>query len=123
MKTFAVLALDQNDPFWSCEAAPLPRMNRQRRIAKADMIIPTRTGHRRVHIVESEYECEAYDAGFAVPVEETDGCTVHILQGEGEISTIKPDPNTNLICTKTLIPVAVYHIKKGKNVLETEFCY
>lgn len=56
-------------------------------------------------------------------MEETDGCRVHILQGEGEISTIKPDPNTNLICTKTLIPVAVYHIKKGKNVLETEFYY
>lgn len=80
-------------------------------------IIPTKTGHRRVHIVESEYECEAYDAGFAVPVDEADGCRVHILDGEGETKTIKPDPNTNLICTKTLIPMAVYHIKKGKNVL------
>lgn len=221
MKTFAVLALDQDDPFWSCEAAPLPRLDRQRRIVKADMIIqrctdgnvvvfpggnpyphghghteekyskfaystrygfsvmrsdlnlqeaapdsvlsfrvfdrifirgqvenirvedgsvssewspvagirvcseiiPTRTGHRRVHVVESEYECEAYDAGFAVPMEDTDACRVHILEGEGKVDTIKPDPNTNLICTKTLIPMAVYHIRKGKNVLETEFHY
>lgn len=90
-------------------------------------IIPTVDGHCRKHIVESEYECEAYDAGFAVemtmPMKEADGCRVHILKGEGEINIIKPDPNTNLICTKTLIPMAVYHIKKGKNVLETEFQY
>ncbi len=40
----------------------------------------------------------------------SDRCTIPIL-------------SANLICTKTLIPMAVYHIRKGKNVLETEFCY
>lgn len=39
MKTFAVLALGRDDPFWICEAAPLPPLDRQRRIVKADMII------------------------------------------------------------------------------------
>lgn len=61
----------------------------------------------RVHVVESEYECEAYDAGFAVLMEDADACRVHVLEGEGRIDTIKPDPNTNLIRTKTLIPMAV----------------
>ena len=76
-----------------------------------------------MHIVESEYECEAYDAGFAVPVDAEDCCTVQIAEGEGTTEVVKPDPNTNLICTKTVIPMAVYRIKKGKNVLETEFWY
>lgn len=54
-----------------------------------------KTGHRRVHIVESE----------------------------GTTELVRPDPNTNLNCTKTVISMAVYHMKKGKNVLETEFWY
>lgn len=78
--------------------------------------------HREVCIAPLMFDEDGFMEN-SMTMEETDGCRVHILQGEGEISTIKPDPNTNLICTKTLIPVAVYHIKKGKNVLETEFCY
>lgn len=221
MKTFAVLALDKNDLFWSCEAAPLPKLSKQKWLKKADMliqrrkdgnvvalpggnrhphehghteekygkfaystkygfsimrsdrnlaeaapdsvlsfrvadhifvrgqaeniqvyedrvisdwspipgirvhseVIPTEAGHRRKHIVESEFACEAYDTGFAVPIGEAEGCSVHILCGEGRIDTIKSDPNTNLICSKTLIPAAVYRIEAGKNVFETEIRY
>lgn len=221
MKVFAVLALEEDDPFWSCEAAPLPELELQKWLPKADMvmqrrkdgnvvafpggnpyphghghteekygkfaystkygfsvmrsdinlpeaapdsvlsfkvfdhifvrgqaeniqvcsdsivsdwspvagirvhseIIPTGEGHCRKHIVESEYECEAYDAGFAVPMESDDSCSIYIVQGGGRVDMLKPDPNTNLIYPKTLIPVAVYHIAKGKNVLETNFKY
>ena len=36
---------------------------------------------------------------------------------------VKPDPNTNLIHSKTVIPVVRYEIKKGINKIETEVLY
>lgn len=221
MKTFAILALDENEPFWNCEAARLPVLQKQKLLKGAGMliqrrkngnvvafpggnthphehghmeekygkfaystkygfsimrsdqnlaeaapdsvcsfrvhghifvrgqaeniqvyedmvvsdwspvegirvhseIIPTQNGHLRRHLVESEAACEAYDAGFAVPMEEADGCSVHILCGKGRVEMMKPDPNTNLIHSKTLIPTAVYCIEIGKSVLETEIRY
>ncbi|MFQ7549490.1 MAG: DUF2264 domain-containing protein [Blautia marasmi] len=221
MKTFACLALPEDDPFWACEAAPLPELEGEKYLEKADMIIqrraagnvvalpggrtfghvhghteekyakfaysakygfsvmrspvnfqeaapdsvlsfevlghifirgqaesyevtkeqivsvwspllgilvhsriiPTDAGHRRIHTIESDYDCTAYDAGFALPMTEPEGCEVRSLQGEGESMVIKPDPNTNLIHSKTLIPVVKYEIRKGKNVIETEVLY
>ena len=221
MKAFACLALPEDDPFWSCEVAPLPELESQKWLEKADMIIqrrsngnvialtggrlyphvhghteekyakfaystrygfsimrspmnlqeaapdsvlsfsifghiflrgqatnyqvredrivsewsplpgiqvkseiiPTKEGHRRIHIVESDYECKAYDAGFSLPLWEPEGCSVHVVQGEGSTMIIRPDPNTNLLYSKTLLPVAEYRIYKGINVLETEVHY
>lgn len=221
MKAFACLALPEDDPFWTCEAAPLPLLRSEKYLEKADMIIqrraggnvvalpggrtfghvhghteekyakfaystkygfsvmrspvnvqeaapdsvlsfevlghifirgqaksyevtkeqivsvwsplpgilvhsriiPTDAGHRRIHTIESDYDCTAYDAGFALPMTEPEGCEVRSLQGEGESMVIKPDPNTNLIHSKTLIPVVKYEIRKGKNVIETEVLY
>lgn len=221
MKTFACLALPEEDPFWDCEAAPLPRMESQKYLEKADMIIqrrgdgnvvslpggrtlshihthteekyakfaystkygfsvmrsplnfgeaapdsvlsfevlghiymrgqaqnytvtedkvmsdwspvpgiqvhteiiPTSNGHRRIHIIDSNFDCKAYDAGFALPLENHEGCEVRCLQGGGSEKLLKPDPNTNLIHSKTVIPVVEYEIHQGKNVLETEVQY
>ncbi|TAH75165.1 MAG: DUF2264 domain-containing protein [Anaerolineaceae bacterium] len=221
MKTFACLMLPETDPFWSCTAEPLPAMEENKFLPKADMIIqrrkdknvvalpggriyahshthteekyakfaystkygfsvmrsplnmqeaapdsvlsfeyighifmrgqadnftvtedkvasnwsplpgiqvyteiiPTKEGHRRIHIIESEYECKAYDAGFALPIDKAEGCTVRSLVGDGEFKMLKPDPNTNLIYSKTLIPMVVYDIKTGRNELETEVVY
>jgi hypothetical protein len=86
-------------------------------------IIPTEDGHRRIHSIESEYECKAYDAGFALPIEKPEGCIVRSLAGDGVFQMLRPDPNTNLICSKTVIPMAVYHIKRGSSVIETEVLY
>ena len=86
-------------------------------------IIPTREGHKRIHEIESKYECIAYDAGFALPVGDADGCRVRCLQGGGEPMMVKPDPNTNLIHSKTVIPVVRYEIGEGKSVIETEVLY
>ena len=36
---------------------------------------------------------------------------------------VKPDPNTNLIHSKTVIPVVRYEIGEGKSVIETEVLY
>lgn len=221
MKAFACLILPEEEPFWSCEAAPLPAMEEQKYLPKANMIIqrrkdgnvvalpggrtfshvhthteekyakfaystkygfsvmrspinmqeaaadsvlsfefmghifmrgqadsytvteekavsvwsplpgiqvhseiiPVSEGHKRLHTIESEYECTAYDAGFALPIEKPEGCTVRSLTGEGVFCMLKPDPNTNLVCSKTVIPMVEYHIKKGKNVIETEVLY
>lgn len=221
MKIFACLALPEEDPFWTCDPAPLPQMESQKYLEKADMIIqrmgdgnvvalpggrtlshihthteekyakfaystkygfsvmrspinfgeaapdsvlsfevlghiyhrgraqnytvsedkvisdwspvlgiqvhteiiPTSNGHKRIHIIDSDFDCKAYDAGFALPIENPKGCAVQCLQGGGNEKILKPDPNTNLVYSKTVIPVVEYEIHKGKNVLETEVQY
>ena len=85
-------------------------------------IIPTEKGHIRKHTIKSDYDCIAYDSGFAV--EQGDGsCTVRAIQGEGEAEVRGVDPNTNLLHPKTVIPTVKYVIKKGVNEIETEVCY
>lgn len=83
----------------------------------------TKTGHIRKHIIDSEYDCVAYDAGFAYPVMENVDDKVHCLKGSGEAFTLWADPNTNLIVSKTKIPMVKYEIKRGRNEVETEIVY
>lgn len=89
---------------------------------------PVPGGHVRRHVVRSTVECEAYDCGFAVPgdyhelgldeVERT--CCVRALGVPGEALLIAPEPNTNLMCGKTLIPAVRYRIGVGESRLVTE---
>lgn len=105
------------------------------------VIRPTATGHLRIHTVESAYDCTAYDSGFALaanglgPFRQTadgpsaavysgeDACRVTARRGDGMGEVLIPDPNTNLIATKTAIPMAVYPIRKGVQTLETQVDY
>ena len=97
-------------------------------------VLPTADGHIRRHEIDSDYPCEAYDCGFAVPnfapgyVESTAGgaatarnaavsCTV---SGSGEGTVIKCDPNVSLYSTNVCIPAVRYAIPEGRTVLETE---
>lgn len=48
---------------------------------------------------------------------------MRIRKGEGKEEGKRPDPNTNLLWSKTVIPVAEYNIHKGRNELETEVIY
>ncbi len=97
-------------------------------------ITPTGRGHRRQHVIQSDFSCEAYDCGFAVPNfasgyrEHAEGrqasarsdrlsCTV---EGCGEAVVIGCDPNTSLYFTNVHIPAIRYAIPKGQTVLETE---
>ena len=97
-------------------------------------ILPTATGHIRRHEIDSAYDCEAYDCGFAVPrfasgyLESTaDGaatarnasvsCTV---SGSGEGTVIKCDPNVSLYSTNVSLPAVRYVIPKGHSSIETE---
>ncbi len=52
-----------------------------------------------------------------------DYCTVTSLSGGGQGQILIPDPNTNLIASKTMIPMTVYKIRKGAQMIQTEVCY
>lgn len=98
-------------------------------------IIPKEYGHIRKHIVSSQYDCMAYDSGFAVSNMDTDKaiytseikkasvvnahskCIVQSDCGEGML--INAVANTNLMFPKTLIPSIKYKIKKGTNEFTT----
>lgn len=97
-------------------------------------ILPTAAGHIRRHEIDSVYDCEAYDCGFAVPrfapgyLESTaDGeatarnasvsCTV---AGSGEGVVIKCDPNVSLYSPNVSLPAVRYVIPKGHSSIETE---
>lgn len=100
-------------------------------------IEPTDRGHIRTHEIVSDVDCTAYDCGFALStddrkpfsrqaegssctVENSDGfCTVTSLAGNGKGKLLIPDPNTNLIAPKTTIPMAVYHIHQGRQMIQT----
>ena len=77
-------------------------------------VIPTDEGHIREHEIVSEYDCTAYDAGFAVC-----GNRKCEVTGEGEIIVINAAPNTNIRYPKTVIPMVKYQIKKGNNKIRT----
>ena len=104
-------------------------------------IEPTQTGHIRTHEITSDVECKAYDCGFAVStddrkpysrtenedtscVENEDGyCSVRAVEGDGAGQVLIPDPNTNLMSSKTSIPMAVYAIRPGVQTIRTQVDY
>ncbi len=104
-------------------------------------IEPTQTGHIRTHEITSDVECKAYDCGFAVStddrkpysrtenedtscVENEDGyCSVRAVEGDGAGQVLIPDPNTNLMASKTSIPMAVYAIRPGVQTIRTQVDY
>ncbi len=106
-------------------------------------IIPEEKGHRRIHKITSDRECVAYDCGFSVnrgdfvPV----GYNSHVgatyalsgnensycrVEAEGEAQNgamgeiIIPDPNLNLLYTKTAIPAVKYNIQAETQTLITK---
>ncbi len=98
------------------------------------VITPTESGHIRSHEINSQVDCTAYDAGFAVSSDDSDcletsvdkgayaknkfqQCSVTSDEGEGII--IPASPNTNIRYPKTVIPAVKYEIKKGKTIIKT----
>ena len=93
------------------------------------VITPYKSSHKREHTVYAEYPCRAYDAGFAVPFinEKTsissEGNKAAVLTGNigceisselGKPIIINPEPNSNIVSTKTKIPAICYEIQPGK---------
>ena len=97
-------------------------------------ITPTSTGHRRHHEIDSSFDCDAYDCGFAVPnfapgYEEcaedglaTASCDTlrSAVTGKGVAVIIGCDPNTSLYFTNVHLPAVKYHIPKEHTELDTE---
>ena len=101
----------------------------------------TKTGHIRTHEITSDIKCTAYDCGFAVSaddrkpfekeesehearVKNADGyCAAASLEGNGEGHVLVPDPNTNLVNPKTMIPMAAYQIDPGTQTIRTQVDY
>lgn len=104
-------------------------------------IEPVKEGHIRTHRITSEIDCVAYDCGFAMDTadrkpytrniegckaslqNEEGYCAVESLEGGGKGDILTPDPNTNLVHSKTQIPMAVYSIRKGVQMICTKVSY
>lgn len=97
-------------------------------------IIPTSTGHIRKHKIHSNFDCIAYDSGFAVDARDdividsennfvsvmnkNSYCSVYSSKGVAETRSVIA--NTNLISPKTVIPTIKFEIKKGDNEFKSE---
>lgn len=96
-------------------------------------IRPNECGHIRTHTITSDFDCAAYDCGFAVSSSDSDCCELQVSEsgataknifssctvigGEGYI--ISASPNTNLMYPKTVIPSVKYTIEKGTTIIKT----
>ena len=97
-------------------------------------ITTTTTSTRRHQEIDSSFDCEAYDCGFAVPnfapgyaeSVESDTAEAHCdtlrctVRGRGEAVVIGCDPNTSLYFTNVHLPAEKYHIPKRHTALDTE---
>lgn len=103
------------------------------------IIIPDIDGHKRIHHIESEIECEAYECGFAInssAASEYEGSTDKITataKNKYTYSTITIEnnesanplliytaPNTHYLYPKTVIPAVKIHIHRGINEIVSE---
>lgn len=107
-------------------------------IRVTSVVMPSQHGHIRRHEIESEYDCTAYDCGFAVEkftdgYEETQEGTAAAVRHKGQGCTVRgegpkargmiigADPNTNVLYPNASIPAVAYQVKKGeKTILQTE---
>lgn len=97
------------------------------------VVIPEKEGHRRIHEIESSYDCTVYDCGFSV-AKFTDGyeqnadkagafvgnrdmgCRVSGNGSEAKGVVIEADPNTNVLYPNGSIPAVAYRVGKGERV-------
>lgn len=97
---------------------------------------PTEYGHIRTHNIKSEYDCTAYDCGFAVACGDDDACARSVSENSASAVSargkcvvkggnggcghiINASPNTNLYYPRTVIPSVKYEIAKGESNIET----
>ena len=102
-------------------------------ISVTSTVIPGEHGHSRIHEIESEYDCTAYDCGYSVrkftegyeqkaegPRAQVRyrqmGCTVTGQGPQAEGVVIEADPNTNVLYPNGSIPAVAYRIRKGEHV-------
>lgn len=97
-------------------------------------LIPQQNGHIRRHTIHSDYNCTAYDCGFAVAAKADGTADIHTangyaqaangkqlctVSGKGMGEMIYASPNTNLIVPNTMIPAVRYTVPQGMTIIET----
>ncbi|WP_099469082.1 DUF2264 domain-containing protein [Konateibacter massiliensis] len=79
LKTFAILMLPKNHPFWSVKAAPMPKLEERKLLKEADMLIAAYKGHTTAYTpgkyspfghgqTQAKYGKFAYDTKFGFSV-------------------------------------------------------
>lgn len=97
---------------------------------------PCDFGHKRTHRIELDFDCEAVECGFGIPIDsyqnrisqcsetkalvvaEADYSLIRILQGRGETGEFLAETNTNLLYPRTLIPCVTFRFTKGVHIIE-----
>lgn len=98
-------------------------------------ITPDGASHLRRHIIESDYDCIAYDCGYAINSADGENCRIYSDKGiacaqnvsaccelrseTGEGASFFAAPNTNLLHPKTAIPAMKYRINRGRTEIST----
>lgn len=101
------------------------------------MIFPALPWHIRVHIIDSSRRLDAAEGGFALGKKDESSVTVVKSRGGTAVSTrcgtsgilplygvsetllVHPNPDTNLINSRTVIPTVKYTVEPGRTVLAT----
>jgi len=79
LKTFAILMLPDDHPFWTAKAEPMPKLQEQKLLAKADMLIRRYPNHTTAYVpgkyspsghgqTPAKYGKFAYDTRFGISV-------------------------------------------------------
>ena len=107
-------------------------------ITVTSTVIPEKDGHRRIHEIESDYGCTAYDCGFSVEKftdgfeQKAEGTGAFVgfkdmgceVSGKGPGAkgvVIEADPNTNVLYPNGSIPAVAYRVEKGEKVTVETF--
>lgn len=95
------------------------------------VLIPHENGHIREHTVKTDFDIEAVECGFGIPVDNyrnmdrpvsdnsaelntnEDFSKIELLEGKGQPDTFLAEPNTNLIHPRTAIPCIKLNFKTG----------
>lgn len=101
------------------------------------IVIPIANGHIRMHKIESQIECNAYDSGYSIEnknLKAINGCDSRLKISNGycysiveakssysKVSIIKADPNSNLMYRNSIFPVVIHKIGKGTTFIEDVF--
>lgn len=99
-------------------------------------LIPDGSDHIRKHRIESEFDCIAYEGGFAVASRDKDQCECRaegaaaiarnsfsgckIVSEGGKAEIVSASPNTNLVYPKTVIPSVKHTVCRGITWITTK---
>jgi hypothetical protein len=107
-----------------------------RGVSVQTVLEPRGNGHTRTHRVTLDFDCDAVECGFALPVDnyrtvekilgehsvtlrtaEAES-RITLEEGTGEPGDFLCEPNTNLTHPRTALPFIAYHFNKGTHIIK-----